>query len=58
MEIFAGAKLLGSVRIGEGAVIGANAVVIRDVPAYCLAVGVPAHIVVKRSDAPYDEPHV
>lgn len=45
VEIFAGAKLLGSVRIGEVAVIGANAVVIKDVPAFCLAVGVPARVI-------------
>lgn len=48
VEIFAGAKVLGSVQIGEGAVIGANAVVIKDVPARCLAVGVPARIIDKR----------
>lgn len=45
VEIFAGAKLLGSIRIGEGATVGANAVVISDVPAYCLAVGVPARVI-------------
>lgn len=51
VEIFAGAKLLGSVRIGEGAVIGANAVVIGDVPAFCVAVGVPARVIDKRGEA-------
>ena len=50
VEIFTGAKLLGSIRVGEGAVIGANAVVIKDVPPYCVAVGVPARIIDKRSD--------
>lgn len=40
--IGAGAKILGPVQIGEGANIGANAVVIRDVPAMATAVGVPA----------------
>ena len=32
------------VTIGEGAVIGANSVVISDVPPYCLAVGNPAEV--------------
>lgn len=31
--------------IGPGAVIGANSVVTRDIPAYCLAVGAPAKVV-------------
>jgi len=30
--------------IGEGAVIGANSVVTRPVPAFCLAAGVPARV--------------
>jgi serine O-acetyltransferase len=42
----AGAKVLGGVVIGDHATIGANAVVIGDVPAGAVAVGVPA--VVKR----------
>lgn len=44
VDIGAGAKVLGAITIGDGAVIGANAVVIRDVPPYSLAVGVPATI--------------
>lgn len=40
--IFAGAKLLGAITVGEGAVIGANAVVNRDVPAHHVAIGSPA----------------
>ena len=38
----AGAKILGPINIGDGARIGANAVVVRDVPAHATAVGVPA----------------
>ncbi len=38
----AGAKILGPVWIGDGARIGANAVVVKDVPAGAVAVGVPA----------------
>jgi serine O-acetyltransferase len=40
----AGAKVLGPVRIGDGAQIGANAVVVKDVPAGAVAVGVPADV--------------
>lgn len=42
----AGAKVLGSIRIGRGARIGANAVVLCDVPADGTAVGVPARVLV------------
>ncbi len=42
VTIFAGAKLVGPIKIGDGAVIGANAVVLRDVPAAHRATGVPA----------------
>jgi serine O-acetyltransferase len=45
--IGAGAKVVGSVTIGDNAKIGANAVVLQDVPAYALAVGVPAKILGK-----------
>jgi acetyltransferase-like isoleucine patch superfamily enzyme len=31
--------------VGEGAFVGANSVVIRDIPAHCLAVGAPARVV-------------
>ena len=40
----AGAKVLGPVFIGEAAQIGANAVVVKDVPANSIAVGVPAEV--------------
>lgn len=44
VDIGAGAKLLGPITIGDNVLIGANAVVITDVPANCIAVGVPAVI--------------
>jgi serine O-acetyltransferase len=42
VTIYAGAVLLGPIKIGDGAMIGANAVVLSDVPAGHVAVGVPA----------------
>lgn len=39
-----GARVLGPIRIGRGAVIGANAVVLTDVPAGAIATGIPAKI--------------
>lgn len=43
--IGAGAKILGPILVGDGARIGSNAVVIRDVPAGATAVGIPARII-------------
>lgn len=40
--IAAGAKVLGNIKIGTGAKIGAGSVVLRDVKAHCTVVGVPA----------------
>ncbi|HTB67188.1 MAG TPA: hypothetical protein VK727_13235 [Steroidobacteraceae bacterium] len=45
VDIGAGAKLLGRIVVGARAKIGANAVVIRDVPSAATAVGVPAKII-------------
>ena len=45
VRIGAGAKVLGKVTVGDHAKIGANAVVLRDVPAGWTAVGVPARLV-------------
>ena len=40
----AGAKVLGNIRIGNDSIIGANAVVVRDVPEHSTVVGVPGRI--------------
>lgn len=45
--IGAGAVLLGDIRIGQHAQIGANAVVTHDIPAFTVAVGVPAKVIKK-----------
>ncbi|WP_299819465.1 serine acetyltransferase [uncultured Jannaschia sp.] len=42
VDVGAGARILGPVRIGHHARIGANAVVVTDVPAGAIAVGIPA----------------
>ncbi len=41
--IGAGAKVLGPIKIGDHSKIGANAVVVREVPTEHVAVGIPAH---------------
>lgn len=53
VDIGAGAKILGPIHIGDDVAIGANAVVIADVPANSIAVGIPARIKPRRkpSDA-------
>ena len=42
VDVGTGAKLLGRITIGDNVLIGANAVVVRDVPPDSIAVGVPA----------------
>jgi acetyltransferase-like isoleucine patch superfamily enzyme len=46
--IAAGCKILKGVTIGDGCVIGAGSVVTKDIPAYSIAVGVPAKVIKKR----------
>ena len=48
--IGAGAKVLGNITIGENAKIGANSVVIKDVPPDSTAVGIPARVIGKGFD--------
>jgi acetyltransferase-like isoleucine patch superfamily enzyme len=48
-----GARILGGVHIGTGAIIGAYAVVAGSVPAYHVAVGNPARCHPRQSHAPY-----
>jgi serine O-acetyltransferase len=43
----AGAKIIGPITLHRGVKVGANAVVLTDVPAYATAVGVPARIIPK-----------
>ncbi|BDI28730.1 hypothetical protein CCAX7_007810 [Capsulimonas corticalis] len=50
-----GARVLGNIRIGDGASIGANAVVLTDVPPGATAVGIPAKIKLPQSTAAKSE---
>ena len=43
--IAAGAQILHKAKIGDGAIVGARAVVTHDVPPYAIAVGIPAKII-------------
>ena len=47
VDIGTGAKVLGGITIGDNVVIGANAVVLEDVPSNSIAVGVPARIKIR-----------
>ena len=53
--IGAGAKLLGPIVIGDGAKIGSNAVVVKDVPPGATALGIPARIILDELDKTREE---
>lgn len=46
--VSAGAKIVGPVTLGDGVKIGANAVVLKSIPAGATAVGIPARVVEKK----------
>jgi len=54
--IGAQALIIGNIRIGEGAIIGAGALVTHDVPPYSLCVGNPMRILRTRSNVPESQP--
>lgn len=43
--IYAGAKVIGDVSIGDNCIIGANAVVVKNIPPNVIAAGIPAKII-------------
>src|SRR5215471_15457429 len=53
--IGAGAKVLGPIVVGDGARIGSNAVVVKDVPPGATAVGIPARIILDEQDKTREE---
>lgn len=55
VQIKTGAKIFGNITIGDNSIIGANAVVLKNVPPNCTVVGVPACIV-KRNGVKVKEP--
>lgn len=55
--IGAGARVLGPITLGDDVQVGANAVVVKDVPAGCVAVGIPAQNRTPSTPAP-DRPRM
>jgi serine O-acetyltransferase len=51
VNVGAGAKIIGAIKVGDGAAIGANAVVLHDVPAGALVTGAPATVVERKGAA-------
>ena len=54
--IYAGAKVIGKVRVGDNSIVGANSVVIGNVPENCTVFGVPARIFGRMSGVNSNEP--
>jgi serine O-acetyltransferase len=46
--IGAGAKILGAIAIGDNVKVGANSVVMKDVPACCTVIGIPGRVVLSK----------
>jgi serine O-acetyltransferase len=51
----AGAKILGNIVIGECSRVGANSVVIKDVPSHTTVTGIPAKVVNQKGVVPGEE---
>jgi serine acetyltransferase len=52
VTVYSGARVIGPVKVGDGVRVGANAVVLHDLPAGCMALGVPARPVTPGGTAP------
>jgi putative colanic acid biosynthesis acetyltransferase WcaB len=48
VDVGANAVIIGAIRIGDGAVIGAGAVVVKDVPPGAVVAGNPAQVIGRR----------
>ncbi len=55
VDIGCGACILGNVTVGHDSLVGANAVVVTDIPPYSTAVGIPARVI-KRSVPEHTQP--
>lgn len=53
--IFAGAKIIGKIAVGNNSIIGANTVVTKDVPDGSIVAGVPAKIISRDVNAAVSE---
>ncbi len=55
--IGAGAKILGPITVGDGARVGSNSVVLKNIPANATVVGIPGHLIspTKKKDSPHRE---
>ena len=45
MTVYAGSVVVGDIRIGDNAIIGANSVVTKDVPPNAIVAGAPARVI-------------
>ena len=57
VTVGSGAKVLGNIRIGDGARIGGNSVVLKDVPPECTVVGIPGRVVRRNGCRVMEEDH-
>ncbi|MBQ0072615.1 MAG: serine acetyltransferase [Prevotella sp.] len=50
VHLCTGAKVIGNVTIGDDVIVGANAVVVKDVPSHSIVAGIPAKVIKTRKD--------
>ena len=55
VTVGAGAKILGAIEVGDGVQIGANSVVVKDIPDGAVATGIPAQI--RYPERPGEDPY-
>lgn len=53
----AGVRVIGKIEIGDSCFLGANAVVVQDIPANKVAVGIPAQVIADNTEFTNDEGH-
>lgn len=53
VEMSAGCRIIGPIKIGNNVIIGANSVVVKDVPDNCVVAGIPA-MIIKRNLTKFD----